>query len=296
MANQVDKPQSSEPPTRASRVSGVVLRVVVVMTGFVMLAAGLWAYRESLAADMARTGPPLKVRLVDISRKLPAGRARQVQAAVQQAVAGRGPLDADVTRLVYDKASGEVWVARVHRVTLRGGGEVRVEADYRRPFALVAFETATRSGAAVVDEQGVVLPVRVDSRLHRRFMEISGVRSAPPAPGRRWAAGDLADGLKALKLIRGRPYYKDFSRIDVRNHGGRIDPTEPHVRMWAQTGRGRRTDVRFGRFPVDGDDYCRSPATRIQWLDGVVAEHEGRLAGIRDWIDLRYDKPYVSVN
>jgi len=59
--------------------------------------------------------------------------------------------------------------------------------------------------------------------------------------------------------------------------------------------RSGRTDIRFGRFPTaDGLDYCIRPQRKLQYLDEYVRAHDGRLAGINAYIDLRYDTLYVS--
>jgi len=82
--------------------------------------------------------------------------------------------------------------------------------------------------------------------------------------------------------------------IDVRNHGGRINPADPHLIMVAQVGRGARTNIRFGRFPIDGQYYCVAPAQKLASLDVIAEANNGHLAGVGPYIELRYDRAYVG--
>ena len=67
--------------------------------------------------------------------------------------------------------------------------------------------------------------------------------------------------------------------------------------MYAQVGSGRRTAVVFGRFPLpDGLDYCVDPQDKLARLDAYVARNGGRLAGVRDSIDLQYDTVQQNLN
>ena len=129
------------------------------------------------------------------------------------------------------------------------------------------------------------------------MLMIGGVAADPPEAGRVWDAPDLADGLKLMKLIEGRPFFREITLIDVRNFDGREARGEPHLLMVAQLGKGGQTIVRFGRFPVEGiPDYCISPAQKLLYLDTYVRGNGGRLSGTNHTIDLRYDTAYVSLN
>jgi len=134
-------------------------------------------------------------------------------------------------------------------------------------------------------------------RIH--YITIAGVdrtRAPLPAVGRPWDAPDLLEGLKLAQLLCTRWYANQISVVDVRNHAGRISKTEPYLRMYAQVGRSRTTDIRFGRFPAPGGgDYVVSPERKMSYLDGYYEDHGGRLAGINTYIDLRYDQLHVSL-
>lgn len=291
----LDKKKKAEPAASPGGWAGPALRVAVVLGVVALLAAGLHSIRGSLLSSPAYSQRVARVRLGGVSGHLPADIARGVVAFVQQAAEGRSVFDDDLTRAVYDRASANPWVASVKRVSKRPDGEVLVEAEYRRPFALVRSAALPAVELTVVDAEGAVLPIAAKRVRRGECLTIGDVASRPPAPGNKWDAPDLIDGLKLLKLLRPRPYFDQISLIDVRNHDGRSQ-FEPHIRFWAQVGRGGRTDVRFGRFPVDDLDDCVSPARRLQWLDDIVAKRGGRLAGIRQFIELRYDEPYESHN
>jgi len=276
-----------------ARWGAAALGIAVTLGVVALLGAALYAVRGGLLSSPAYSQRTARVSLPGISNQLPPDIARGVVVFVQQAAEGRSVFEDGLTRTVHDRALANPWVASVNRVSKQPNGEVLVEAQYRRPFALVRSAALPAGPLVVVDAQGAVLPI-APSRVRRgECLTIGDVASGPPAAGSKWDAPDLMDGLKLLKLLRPRPYFDQISLIDVRNHDGRSQ-LEPHIRFWAQVGRHRRTDVRFGRFPLDDLDDCVSPATRLQWLDAIVARHGGRLAGIRNFIELRYDEPYES--
>ena len=108
---------------------------------------------------------------------------------------------------------------------------------------------------------------------------------------------DLLAGLRLVQLVGTRPYYAQISLVDVRNHACRITKNEPELRMYAQVGQGKATDIRFGRFPAPGGgDYIISPQRKMSYLDDYVADHQGWLAGRHSYLDLRFDELHVSLN
>jgi hypothetical protein len=241
--------------------------------------------------------------------------------------------DERLTQAAFRLAERSPWIRQVRRVQKRRGpepntGVLEVRAAFRRPFAKV--HRRDLAGYVVVDAEGTVLPDSpADPQVPRwraavrghggsektlayyaaehhapaelrpllqpvHYIIIQGVRSDPPAPGRRWDAADLADGLRLVRLLRARPYGDQVTLVDVANHDGR-EPYGPRLRLFAQVGRGRTTEIRFGRFPMPGGlDYAIDPNTKLARLDAWVREHGGRLAGTRRWIDLRYDELHVS--
>jgi len=214
------------------------------------------------------------------------------------------------------------WVRRVVNVEKYPAAEpgvavVEVRAEFRMPVARVGMGP----DFAYVDAEGVRLPAgevprwaglnddgsatyyldrgdvprgRRYSRIH--YITIEGVSAAAPPVGQRWEGEDLASGLRLTALVATRPYAHEITAIDVRNHGGRVCSDEPQLRMYAQMDQGSPTDIRFGRFPLPGGDYVVSPARKLAYLDEYVQDHDGRLAGLNRYIDLRYDELHVSFN
>jgi hypothetical protein len=127
------------------------------------------------------------------------------------------------------------------------------------------------------------------------YVLIEGVQSPAPPVGQKWPGADLAAGLKLAVLVAGRPWANQVSAIDVRNHANRISREEPQLRLFAQVHKGKTTDIRFGRFPHPGADFVVSPARKLSYLDEYVARHGGRLAGLHEYLDLRYDDLHVSL-
>ena len=202
-----------------------------------------------------------------------------------------------------------------------------VQAEFRQPIASVSSSGQVRR--EYVDAEGVrlpasgvpmwaaVIPPTDDSELARQvyfvdredippglqarpihYIRIDGVRELPPRQvGQCWKGDDLAAGLKLVKLIRTRPYANQITTVDVGNHARRALPSEPELRMYAQVGKGRPTDIRFGRFSVPGvRDFNIAAERKMSYLDQYVQENNGHLAGINSFIDLRYDDLTYSLN
>lgn len=195
---------------------------------------------------------------------------------------------------LYNRLRENPWVREVIRVSRHRSeanpaiGLVEVRARYRRPFAAVYYR-GPRGGSAVgvVDRFGVRLPSAAG---RADLVAIEGVAAAPPRrPGAVWPGADLADALKVLRLVEGRPYYEQFVKVDVSNHGGRISPEFSQIDLIAQVGRGPATVHHFGRFPVAGrGDWVISPEQKLVNLDRIAAANNGRLGGIESH-DLRVD-------
>jgi hypothetical protein len=305
------------------------LRALVVVLGIVGLVAGLRLLRRHVLQTRYRGSQGrAAVQLTRTPRWMPEALAWHI--VEELTPRGASLADADLAQTVYERAAANPWVQRVGRVRVRPntdapGGVVRCELTFRRPAARVRVG----SRHVYVDAEGVRLPishvplwvvtlqdergqtVRQVSYLARgqvpdswrsaarriHYVTIDGVSSPPPPPGWKWNADDLAAGLRLVALVRPRAYYAQISLIDVRNHAGRITRDEPALRMYAQIGRGRPTDIRFGRFPAPGGgDYIIGPQRKLSYLDEYAAEHGGRLAGEHAYLDLRYDELHVSIN
>ena len=127
------------------------------------------------------------------------------------------------------------------------------------------------------------------------YFRIDGASESTMRIGDTWPGEDVAAGLRLISLLARRPYANQVSVVDVRNYEGRISSEEPHLRLYAQSEQSKATDIRFGRFPRPGGDFVISPERKMSYLDEYVKRHDGRLAGLNAYLDLRFDQLHVSV-
>lgn len=257
-----------------------------------------WVGLDVLDRQMQASPPPalpVRVRLGGVPRWMPPDIARDVLADLQVKVRGRTIMDQALAEDLYHAAAANPWVARVPQVIKYQDGTVLVQAEFRLPFALAASSQLPPGDLRVLDRQAVVLPISPARLDRRRFVLIREVAGLPPAAGKKWNAADLLDGLRLLTLLKDKPYVAQITTIDIRNHAGRI-PTEPAIRLRAESPDGGLTDIRFGRFPAsDGLDYCLTPQRKIEYLDAYARANGGRLTGANAFLDLRYDELHVSL-
>ncbi len=239
--------------------------------------------------------------------------------------------DETVSERVYDLAMAHPWISKVESITKRRTTDgtkayVELRAGFRQPVA----KAGTYGRYSYIDAGGFRLPNSADEPQVPRYVIaapmgegevkakeiyyadqallpangvyktihyviIDGVRAPAPSQGNPWAGDDLADGLKLLKLLLERPYANQITIIDVTNHNGRVSKSSSEITIHAQLGKGRATEIRFGRFPTTGD-WVLTPAEKLANLDEYVRNNNGQLAGVNEYLDLRYDEMHVSIN
>ena len=319
---------------RRGEMTGGLMRACVWLAAVGILVAGAKALESAVLGSMPRDeAKVVYIELRPIPEWMPKTLSRRIARSLGPR--GMRFDDRALTATVYGLAEANPWVRSVHRVAKRRGdrpdrAHIEVQVEFRKPFAKV--QRRQLRSHTYVDADGVVLPdpmadpqapkwrakVAAAGRKPKRwvyfahendipsnlraaaermhYIIVQGVRSDPPVAGRAWQADDLADGLKLIALLGSRKYRDQITVVDVRNHGGRISPSEPQLRMFAQLGRGRRTDIRFGRLPVGPGDFVVPPERKMSYLDDWAGEHDGRLAGTCAWIDLRYDQVHHSLD
>ncbi len=301
MARKASKPPPLPGKSRhASRV--LVVGGVIVLVAGAVIGGMLWL-RRGLMSKPKYAQVPAKVVLKPVPDWLPEDIAQSVLTDIQAVAEGRSVFEDDLAGEIYAAAAANVWVSKVARVSKHKDGQVFVEANFRKPYLLVRVDGDL---PAIVDREGVVLPLPVHRVPPYSLIIVGGVVPAPtkpgekwirPKPGQTWPTPDFLEGLKLRKLIGDRPFVREVTLIDVRNHGGRIDRKEPDLLMVSQLGRGKRTTVKFGRFPTEGiPDYCNSPEQKLKYLDAYVKGNGGRLSGTHTYIDVRYEKLYGSLH
>lgn len=299
----------------------------------VLVAAGAVFAGMKLLERLAMSHPQgadeasLCVKMVDLPQWIPRSLAQQIAGDIVPPDADLS--DLDLAERIYHRAIANPWIRSVKSVSrcppaVGRRALVELRAKFRKPVALAAqegrFFFVDAEGYRVPDEQvprwvvtvppGDDAPTRqvcyVDesqvprelSAVRIHYIVIDGVALAPPDVGAKWEGDDLAAGLKLLELLLERRYANQITVVDVRNYAGRISRSDPHLRMYAQVGRDAGvTDIRFGRFPdPGGGDYVVSTQRKMAYIDEYVADHGGRLAGINEYLDLRYDGLHVSIN
>ncbi len=301
--------------------------IVIALVGALVTVVGMKALeRRVLRTPIGATPQAVQFRLTSIPDWMPSRLATRIVDAIAPATADFN--DPKLTETVYARARMNPWIGKITRVSKQRGdsqsvGVIEIDATYRRAVARIQVA----GGYAYVDAEGYRLPAaevpqwvaavpvpggqapKQISYLHPgdappgltprqiHYILIDGVQAPAPPVGQAWAGKDLQAGLSLIGLVSTRRYASQITVVDVRNCDGRINRDEPHLRMSAQYGRGRPTDIRFGRFPApDGGDYVVSPERKLRYLDDYVADHEGWLAGRNSYIDLRFDQLHVSMN
>jgi len=316
----------------ASAKGGVRRAVWAGVTVLVITCGVVGLYKLEGAVLSGATGAAVtsvEVRLTGAPAWMPAALVRDIrQSLTPQKLP---PREKDLPRAVYELAAANPWVRRVVSVRRVRSADatkavVVVEAEFRKPAAMIPSPDGTSS--VLVDTEGYRLPVShapryvahvrcADGslrevafadyndippgagyrRVHYFRIELDYVRDGePPEVGKRWDCAALDDALRLARLVSTRPYAGQITTIDARNHDGSLDPNEPHLRMYAQRKRQRATVIKFGRFPHPGGDHIVSPARKMSYLDAFVADHGGRLAGTKSYLDLRYDELHTSID
>lgn len=301
--------------------------IAVALVGALVTVFGMKALeRRVLRTPVGAVPRAVQFRLTNRPDWMPARLATRIVDAIAPATADFN--DSKLTATVYDRACANPWIHEITRVSKQRGdahsvGVIEIDATYRRAVARIQVA----GGYAYVDAEGHRLPAaevpqwvaaapvasgeiaRQVSYLHPgdappgltprqiHYILIDGVEAPAPPVGQAWSGSDLQAGLSLINIVSSRRYASQITVVDVRNCDGRINRDEPHLRMSAQHGRGRPTDIRFGRFPTpDGGDYVVSPERKLRYLDDYVADHDGWLAGRNSYIDLRFDQLHVSMN
>ncbi len=286
---QLGKPR----PPGGRRYAGVLLHllgVALLLGGLVFLVQVTRKYDEEQAA--APSGP-LRIALVNKPVWMSDFLAQQIADTIPKT--SSSAFDHELLLKSVAALKKNPWVAGVNQVRRvygdQPGDTLEVDCDFRAPVALVKWGPAY----SLIDNDGYLLPEQyTDAQLEKITVGrdgrtclrvIEGVRQPPPEMGHKWAGTDLAAGLDLVKLLYGRLFVDEITRIDVSNFAGRINRGDPQLVMVTRYG----TQVWWGR-PLNAKDFFVevSPARKLEMLRAVV-QKEGRIDANQPYLDVRYD-------
>ncbi|MAE61098.1 MAG: hypothetical protein CMJ49_07055 [Planctomycetaceae bacterium] len=229
----------------------------------VLLIVGVWWLARHALHDYvghARSALP-RVVLAETPAWMTAPLAREIRQLVAASV-DPDPLDAASLDATSTLLASNPWIAQVHRVRREYDGVITVDATFREPAAVIAWD----GGFELIDGHGCRLPATYDeSQLEALELPvISGVAARPPRPGVIWVGTDVQAGLKLALLMETTRYARQIQAVDVGNHDGRIDSAEPHLQLVT-----RHAQVRWGRCPGDELYYEPDTATKLRHLERV---------------------------
>ena len=289
------KPLAVRSPERAARIRRVALHSLAALVFLVLIGAGFVRLRGYVEREVVFPHRPPTVVMKNRPAWMSDARAIQIINSVRPA----GTHSAFDRQLLADTAAilqHNPWVKQVNQVRRAygqsPGDTLEIDCEYRAPIALVHW----KDYYWLVDGEGVKLPeqftadqlprmlIGVDRKLNLRIIE--GVSEPPVESGQAWRGEDLVAGLDLVKILYGRSYVEEITRIDVANFGGRIDPKEAQLVLITKYD----TQVRWGR-PVNAKDFFIEVSTtqKLKYLEEVYAEFH-RVDGGRPWIDIRLDK------
>jgi hypothetical protein len=169
------------------------------------------------------------------------------------------------------------WIRKVTAVERVFPNQLRVRFEYRVPQ--VAVRRQGGAGYVLVDVEGVRLPgVYVDPPACACPVEITGIASLPPEPGRAWTDPALKAGMCLAELAHENPLLARLRirEVDVANVGGKVDPRKSEVALVTATG----CSIAWGRAPGAGKFGEPSIEEKLENLREVLAVYPG-LQGVR---------------
>ncbi len=190
-----------------------------------------------------------------------------------------------IARQVHDALAASGWVREIRSVVTGQDGVIGIDAEYRRPVAMIHFKNMRGQYRFVaVDRDGVRLPElyeQVDS--DSGWIRIFGVRvNAPPEAGQPFTTDDAQAGVRIAREISEQPYWRHITGITVLNYGGRERQDETHIKLLRRQG----ASILWGS--AIGEEIEEAPwETKLANL-GLALKR-----GVKGEIDLQRDPPSV---
>ena len=179
------------------------------------------ALRRYVGAHRSAAVSPGSVMLASA----PTWMSPQLQSDLRDIVAnefGADPLGGAQLRRAVRALAQNPWVGHVDQIRRAPDGQVMVQAEYRRPVALVEVP----DGYHLVDASGVCLPgLYLEHQLEQLQLPVLvGVGAPTPGPGLQWPAPELRSGLALVRLLETEPYIDQVRSIELdrRDLRGRV--------------------------------------------------------------------------
>jgi hypothetical protein len=188
---------------------------------------------------------------------------------------GKSIFDPQLVESIGRKFEASPWIKKVTAVERVFPDKLLVKFEYRKPHAAIRRE----NGYVLIDRDGVRLPgVYVAPPACERPVQITGVASLPPEPGKTWddtslrAAVAMAEFIPESQLLR----RLGIREVDVANFGGRLDPRRSEMTLVTSGG----CAVAWGRSPQASKFGDLSTEEKLENLREVLAVYPD-LSGLK---------------
>lgn len=244
----------------ASRHQDNALRALYVLgLGLVVLLI----HRDVFAFISARkqfAAPPLKTAVA------PKWANSQGEEVVRIDVRGRSLFDPKLVEEVGRQFEACPWVRQVNGVERVFPDKLLIKFEYRRAHVAVKRE----NGYVLVDRDGVRLPgVYATPPACDRPVQVTGVASLPPEPGKVWKDESLASAVAMADYIPGSTLLTRLGirEVDVANFAGRQDPRKSEMTLVTSHG----CQVAWGRTAQSSKFGDLSTEEKMENLREVLA-------------------------
>lgn len=201
-------------------------------------------------------------------------------------------LDENIARTVAENLASVSWLKDIKVTTTHN--RLLVEADWRRPLALVKF--GLRS--VYVDTEMVVLDFVPISDLPIVKIEGLSATARIPPPGEVWQSDELAAAVTILakldqmdkSVTPDEPLLYEIDRIDVSNFNGRENNRAPHIILYATD----NTEIIWGAEFGTWQRYLETTdEKKLAKLYAFYKEYGTLLGGVK-YINLRDPRDNIS--
>lgn len=282
-------------PEQVRRIKLALLNAAGALALIAVIAVTLFFDRGYVDHKLAAMKEPPKVVLKNRPAWMTDFLVEQIAKSAQPA-GTHSVFDHNLLVATRDLLKANPWIQEVRQVRRvygnAPGDTLEIDCDYRAPVALVHW----KDYYWLVDGEGVKLPEAFNDNFLTRIMYgpdhtlnirvVEGVRQPPPESGARWAGEDLKAAIDLAKLLYGKPYAEEITRVDCSNFGGRRDMKAAQLVLVTR----KNTQVFWGRPIAANDDFFVevSPEKKLEHMEAIVRDYK-HVDGNQPWVDLRFD-------